>query len=323
MLWESPKRHAALAQVARPRAVTPPVVNGVSRELANLVESVAASSLPVLVCGESGVGKSTYVEALLQRSSRSRAPVVRVAGRALPTDEELFGVERRDASGLRVVEGQLAKADGGVLVVEDIDELPAGITARLLRLLHDGELSPVGSALTRRVDLRLVATCSAPRAELRPPGAPGLAPGLAHGLAHSHFPLTITVPPLRKRADDVEVLARHFARRATSAPEATAPFTRDALAKLRAHPWPGNAHELRRVVEDAVRAANGAPIDASHLALVARPADVDRLGERDRLVAALADGAWNQSRAAEILGVSRRTVIRKMQRFGIPRPRKP
>lgn len=308
MLWDSGRR-PSMRETAPFRATA----HRLTSELATLVEPFAASSLPLLVCGEVGVGKSSYVDALLKRSPRAHSSVVRLSARALPSEEELFGVETADSRGGRLVEGQLAKADGGVLVIEDVDDLPDGVSQRFVRLVQDGELSPVNSALTRRVDLRLVATCSSqPAGHVRP---------AAHAEVHRLFPLTVTVPPLRRRVDDVEALARHFARGASGG-VAEAGLTREAVAKLRAHSWPGNAHELRTVVEAAVRTANGGLIDATHLALVTRPADVDGAAERERLLSALAAGAWNQSRAAEILGVSRRTVIRKMLRFGIPRPRK-
>ncbi len=138
------------------------------------------------------------------------------------------------------------------------------------------------------------------------------------------FTLTVTLPPLRQRPDDIEALSKHFARLAMerTLPEPIVVLTRDATTKLRSHAWMGNAHELRRVIEDAVLAARGAPIEPSHLSfVVAKPPSVGN-GERERILAALSEGAWNQSRAAEILGVSRRTVIRKMERFAIPRPRK-
>ncbi len=308
MLWD-PSRRPPMREIASIRAAA----HRVTSELATLMEPLASSSLPLLVCGEVGVGKSSYVDALLKRSSRAHAPVVRLSARSLPSEEELFGVETAESRGGRVVEGQLAKADGGVLVIEDVDDLPEPLSQRFVRLVQDGELSPVNSALTRRVDLRLVATCASPR-----PGHPRTA---GHAEVHRLFPLTVTVPPLRKRGDDVEALARHFARGAAGG-VTEAGLTREAVAKLRSHSWPGNAHELRTVVEAAVRTANGGLIDATHLALVTRSADVDGVAERERLIAALTEGAWNQSRAAEILGVSRRTVIRKMLRFGVPRPRK-
>lgn len=310
MHWDSgrrpPSRESAPIRAAAHR---------VTSELATLMEPLATSSLPLLVCGEAGVGKSSYVDALLKHSSRAHAPVVRLSARALPSEEDLFGVEASDSRGGRVLEGQLSKADGGVLVLEDLDDLPPALSPRFVRLFQDGELSPVNSALTRRVDLRLVATCSAPWSGHTHAHTP------ASAEVHRLFPLTVTVPPLRRRVDDVEALARHFARGAVVG-VAEAGLTREAVAKLRAHSWPGNAHELRRVVEAAVRIANGGLIDATHLALITRPSSVDVTAERERLVSALTEGAWNQSRAAEILGVSRRTVIRKMLRFGIPRPRK-
>ena len=282
-----------------------------SQDLEALLEPLAVSGLPVLVCGEAGTGKSAYVEALLKRSTRGHAPLVRLAARALPSEEELFGVDRGGGQG-QSTEGLLSKADGGTLAIEDIDDLPPALERRFLRLFHDGELSPVASAITRRVDLRILATCT---------GADG--PTMAP--LHRAFTMNITLPPLRKRDDDIEALAKHFARLAMeqTLPEPIVVLTRDAVMKLRSHAWPGNAHELRRVIEDAVLAARGAPIDPSHLSfVVAKPSSALGDGERERIVSALAEGAWNQSRAAEILGVSRRTVIRKMERFGIPRPRK-
>lgn len=314
MLLESlPKPRLNQPSVARPSRVA---AHRSTHDLETMVDTVASTSLPVLVCGECGTGKSSYLESIVRRSGRASASIVRLNARALPSEEELFGVERRDGQGPRAVDGILTKADGGLVIVEDIDELPAALERRFVRLFQDGELSPVGSSITRRVELRLLATCSG--------AEPARSPRM-NDLVHRLFAVTLTLPPLRKRPDDIEALARHFARLAMerSGPEPIVVFTRDAVAKLRSHAWPKNAHELRRAVEDAVVAARGAPIDALHLAFtVTKPASTENDGERERLLAALAEGAWNQSRAAEILGVSRRTVIRKMERFAIPRPRK-
>lgn len=300
------------------------VAHRTSLDLEALAEPLARSGVPVLVCGEMGVGKSAYVDALLKSSGRGHAPLVRLGARALPSEEELFGVERHapaspyvQPNAPRSLDGLLARADGGTVVIEDIDALPPALESRFLRLFHDGELSPVASSVTRRVDLRFFATCSGDT-------DPTLQSKRPSDLIHRAFPLTVTLPPLRKRPDDVEALAKHFAdvAMARTVPGSSVLLTREAVAKLRSHAWPGNAHELRRIVEDAVLAARGAPIEASHLDLVVAKPSAVGTGERERILSALAESAWNQSRAAEILGVSRRTVIRKMERFGIPRPRK-
>lgn len=286
-------------------------------DLEGLIEPLALTSLPVLLCGEAGTGKTSFADALFKRSRRVHAPVVRLMARALPSEEELFGVERREAGGLRSVDGIFTRADGGTVILEDADELPVDLDRRFVRLFQDGELSPVASSITRRVDLRIIATSSST-------SEPSLR-GRQSELVQRAFTTSLTLPPLRQRLDDVEALAKHFARIALerTLPEPIVVLSREAIAKLRSHAWPGNAHELRRVIDDAVLASRGAPIEPSHLTFtVTRPSSTLGNGERERLVAALAEGAWNQSRAAEILGVSRRTVIRKMERFGIPRPRK-
>jgi DNA-binding NtrC family response regulator len=264
--------------------------------LESLLDALGRADVPILVRGEPGVGKTSYVGEIHARSSRAGRPLVRLSARDLPHEDALFGSDSaRD-------EGVLARADGGTVIVEDVDDLPSGVDQRFLRFLRTGELvARSGSRVTRRIDARVLATSAAherSRSALVPPA----------------FAMAITLPPLRERLDDVEALARHFA-------SSTHALSGDAIERLRAHSWPGNTRELRDVVEGAVSRATSGEVLAEHVLLPDEegpPSESERL----RLVSALGEAAWNQSRAAEILGVSRRTIIRRMERFGIPRPRK-
>lgn len=272
-------------------------VHRVTSSLESLLDALGRADVPILVRGEPGVGKSSYVGEIHARSTRAGRPLIKLSARELPHEDALFGTDS-----VRDGEGILARAEGGTVIVEDIDDLPAGVDQRFLRFLRTGELvARAGSRVTRRVDARVLATSASherSRSALVPPA----------------FAMAITLPPLRERPDDVEALARHFA-------SATHTLSGEAIERLRAHSWPGNTRELRDVVEGAVRRAPSGEVTAEHVLLDDDDGPPSE-SERTKLISALGEAAWNQSRAAEILGVSRRTIIRRMERFGIPRPRK-
>jgi len=317
-------------------------------ELYRLLGVVAPSPFCVLILGETGVGKDVFAEWIHQRSPRAKGPFVRINCAALGEtllQSELFGHEKGAFTGAVASKpGLFEAADGGTLLLDEVGDLPAATQAMLLRVLESGEVTRLGSVRPRRVDVRFVAATNrdlhdaVERQTFR---------------ADLFFRLSgvvVTIPPLRERPDDVLPLAEHFVGEAAKRLQRRPPeLSASAAAKLRAHAWPGNIRELKNVLERALLLAPAGPIDAEQIDLAAargpashappRIADppmpaagsMDAEGsfrdrvkslERARILEALEKCGGNQSRAAKMLGIPRRTFVKRLDEYGVTRPRK-
>jgi transcriptional regulator with PAS, ATPase and Fis domain len=310
--------------VPRPRLDDPVVQDGTMKNLYALLDLLAPSNLSVLLLGETGVGKEVYAEALHKRSPRSPKAFVAINCAALPEsmlEAELFGYERGAFTGAVASKpGLLETADGGTVLLDEVGEIPLSMQAKLLRAVESGQVTRLGALRPTRIDVRLV---SATNRDLRALVAEGK---FRSDLYFRLNGMTVTLPPLRSRKDDIEPLARHFA------PQAT--FTREAIARLEEHAWPGNVRELRHAVERALVLANGSSVDVKHLvfdgqAPVAQAPSTEgalkeqlRELEKKKVEDALAQAGGNQRDAARILGISRYTLMNRMEAFGLARPRK-
>ena len=232
-----------------------PPMHGLRRE----IDLVAASALPVLVTGETGVGKELVIRTLHARSPRAGQPLVYVNCAALPEsiiESELFGHEKGSFTGATEARpGRFRVADGASLFLDEVGELPLHLQPKLLRALQDGEIQPVGADRTVHVDVRILAATNRDlEAEVR-------AGRFRADLLHRLDVCRIRVPPLRAHREDVPVLVGHFADRMRRQ-LGTGPirFTPGTLARLSAAPWPGNVRELDNAVARAVvRAAGRVP----------------------------------------------------------------
>jgi len=282
-------------------------------------------------------------------SGASGRAFVRLNCAALPADlleSELFGSEKGAFTGaIAARPGLLETAEGGTLFLDEVGDLPLGVQGKLLRVLESGEFFRLGAARPRQVRVRFVA---ATNRDLKQAAAAGhFRPDLYYRLNG----VSVVVPPLRARRSEIMPLAQAFARQIERGP-GTAPvsFTQAAFDRLLAYDWPGNIRELKSVVERSVLLSGDGRIDAPDLlfdalgapahAIAVReaPADVAPNGtpppspthpvvpseadERARILAALESCAFNQKRAAELLGMPRRTLVYKMRRYALPRPRK-
>ena len=301
-------------------------VDPATQQVFAMVRRIAAHDLAVLVHGETGTGKEVVARALHKTSPRAKGPFVAINCGSLSeslAESELFGHERGSFTGAveRKV-GVFEAAHGGTLLLDEVGELSATNQARLLRVLEEHAVLRIGATQPVPVDVRVVASTHR-----------DLAAELAHGRFREdlYFRLngvTITVPPLRERPRDIVPLAeRVIAERGGL--HALAPETVEALTR---YEWPGNARELRNAVEAAIAMADGAELRPEHLppAVLARPKTpregapalrsmVDEV-EREAIAAALEDHKNNQSHAAIALGISRRALIYKMERYGLKDP---
>lgn len=294
-----------------------------------LVPLVARSQLSVLIVGETGSGKEVMAERIHQSSLRASGPFVKLNCAAFPDtllDSELFGHERGAFTGaLQGKRGLIESADKGTLLLDEIGEMSPDTQAKLLRTLESREVRRVGSVEPFTVDVRFLAATHRDLESLVREGR------FRQDLLFRLNGITIPVPPLREQPGRILELARELLVRGGAGRGAV--LTAAAEAALLHHAWPGNIRELRNVVERALVLAEGGPVDAAHLLLGGGPpsssASAPTLGdkldayERDQIVAALEEAKGNQTRAAAILGMSRRALINRIESYGLPRPRKP
>jgi DNA-binding NtrC family response regulator len=333
----TPAELAARARLAAGGAAVddsgPVLAEPVMLELHALAARIAAGDLSVLILGETGAGKEVLAETVHARSPRAGRPFVGLSCAALTEsllESELFGHERGAFTGATQAKpGLIETAAGGTLFLDEVGEMPPGMQAKLLRVLEEKRVTPVGGVRPRAVDVRVV---SASNRDLAKEIAAGR---FRADLYYRLSGATLTVPPLRERRREIAPLAERFMR-AMGARTRRGPAPRlaaAALAALEAYPWPGNVRELRNVIERAVLVCPGEVIEPDHLpqeiagARAAppppAPAELEAIAdERERIRVALERAAGNQTAAARLLGISLRTMVNRMNQFGFPRPRK-
>jgi two-component system, NtrC family, response regulator AtoC len=322
-----------------PGAESMVVRDEVMAQLHALARRVAPSPLPVLLLGETGTGKEIFAEEIHRASSRADKPLLRVNCAALAEsllEAELFGHERGAFTGaVRAREGILEAADGGTVFLDEVGELTPGIQAKLLRAVEHGEIQRVGEARPRHVDVRFI--CATNR-DLDSEVVRG---AFRADLLFRLNAMTIVLPPLRERRAEIEPLAELFAARAARTVGRAAPpvLSRGALDLLLAYHWPGNVRELKNTIDRAVVLYSGPALLPEHFPaerltapLLRRSApapasqvlvsDASGDPERQRILAALAEAGGNQTEAARLLGVSRKTLGVWLDAHGINRPRK-
>jgi transcriptional regulator with PAS, ATPase and Fis domain len=308
-----------------------------------LVEMVARSNIPVLVIGETGVGKEIISAAIHQKSPRADKPYVKLNCAALPEtllESELFGYERGAFTGAsQSKQGLIEAAHEGSLFLDEIGEMPLPTQAKLLRVLESGEVLRLGALKPKIIDVRFIAATNRPLPELLTAGQ------FRRDLYFRLNGITIPVPPLRERAGEVPALVHFFLERAAKQSRRRAPAVpREVLELLSSHPWPGNIRELKNTVERALTLCSGPELSPDHVMLdhhvthlvgargetPGRPKPVDpepprrmlRMDpatEREIIVRALDEAGGNQTRAARDLGISRRTLVNRISEYGLRR----
>lgn len=294
------------------------------RDVLALAERVAGTTAPVLVTGERGTGKRSIARAIHRLSLRAARSFVEVACAELaPEDAEtlLFGADRGAGSGpVAARPGLLEQAHGGTVMLDDVDRLDARLQGRLLRLLEDGIITRVGGVQKIDLDVRLIVSATH-----------GLSTAVEQRLFRSDLAYrlggyAIAVPPLRERPRDVPALARHFLEVYGGSRRR---FSESALEALRQYSWPGNVLELRAVIERAALLAVGPVVEAHELGVVPvvrepRASDDATLSleliERRHIEEVLMRHQWHQGRASATLGISAKTLYRKIREYGLERP---
>ncbi len=294
-----------------------------------LIERVGPTDASVLLTGESGTGKERAARALHDLSRRRSGPYVALNCAALPEqlfESELFGHLKGAFTGAeRERQGLLRQASGGTLFLDEVGELPTALQPKLLRVLQEGRVRPLGADVEARVDVRLIVATN------RDLGQDIAAGKFRADLYYRLAVITIHLPPLRERGDDVLLLAEHFLDAIADARGVRRPeLGDDAEARLLAYPWPGNVRELRNWIEHAVAMSDGPVVHARHLpqgvvsvtpaGRVASPPPegLETLDEVDRrhILKVMAAVQGNKSQAAKILGIDRKTLLARLQRYG-------
>ena len=303
------------------------------RELLETVARIAPQDITVLVSGETGTGKELIASLVHAQSSRSSGPLVRINCAAIPgelAEVELFGHARGAFTGAdRARQGFFSSADGGTLVLDEVGELPPGLQAKLLRVLQEGEIQQVGAGRVEHVNVRVVACTNR-----------DLAAEVRRGrfrmdLYYRLAVVELVIPPLRSHREDIPALAREFARRYGERFGKPDVFLGPALIEaLCEQEWPGNVRELENTVARAVALGSGGEIDVEVLRnpqakpisdhrgdprFGRAPSLRDRLGliERGMIVRTLAAVQGNRSHAARRLGMSRTSLIDRLNKYGL------
>jgi two-component system NtrC family response regulator len=302
----------------------------VIRDVFELTEKVANTDSTVLIRGDSGTGKSLLARAVHAASSRSEGPFVTVNCGALPEnllESELFGHEKGAFTGAVAKKvGRFATAEGGTIFLDEIGEMSSPLQVKLLQVLEDKAFYPVGSDTPVSVDVRVIAATNR-----------NLEDAIAEGefredLFYRLNVFPIPVPPIRARKEDIPLLLDHFLSRYNRTP---GDLTEEAKAALLQYPYPGNVRELENMVERAMILAGDEPIDRRHfpsLEQIPRTA-VGEVGslvpeipdeglsltelEKDLILKALEKAGGNKTQAAKLLGLTRRTLYSRLERYGL------
>ena len=291
------------------------------REVLKLIGRGAPSDATVLITGETGSGKEEVARALHRYSTRNTKPFVAINCAAIPRDlleSELFGHVRGAFTGATATRaGVFQRADGGSLLLDEIGDMSADLQAKLLRVLEQGAIVPVGGDRATRVDVRVLAATHRNLERLVALGE------FRQDLFYRLNVLQIRIPPLRERLTDIIPLTEHFLNRSSDSPKV---LSEDARRALQAFPWPGNVRELRNVVERASVLARSSQIEVGdlgldkHEAVVSEestlPSALSRL-EEAMIRRAIVEAAGNRAEAARRLGIRRQLLYAKLHQYGI------
>jgi transcriptional regulator with PAS, ATPase and Fis domain len=302
------------------------------KDVRHVLSLIAKSAISVLLLGETGVGKEVAAELVRASSPRAERPMLRLNCAGFTEsllEAELFGYERGAFTGaVRAKPGLLESAEGGTVFLDEVAEMPVTTQVKLLRVLESREVRRIGGLEARTLDVRFV---SATHRDLRELAASG---AFRQDFFYRLNGMTVCIPPLRQRRDEIPGLVSEFIAGACRA-GGRAPLAIDpkALRLLQQHAWPGNIRELRNVVERAVALCTTTVLAREHIVLDDGPpspqgappgdlrSDVNEY-EKARILDALDRAGGNQIKAAQLIGITRRALIGRLEAHHLPRPRK-
>jgi len=290
------------------------------KKVLSMIEKIAPTDSTVLIMGESGTGKELVANHIWQKSRRSGRPFIALNCATFSEnlmESELFGHEKGAfTSAYKIKYGLVESAHEGTLFLDEIAELPLALQAKLLRFLDSGEFRRVGGTKPFKADVRLIAATNKNLEDVMARG------GFREDLYYRLNVLTILIPPLRERKEDIEPLANYFLRKyEAKVGRSIKGFSPGALDALRPYDWPGNIRELENVMERAVILCEGDVITARDLSVPQKP-DGGRPGqlqemEREAVIKALEEAGGNQTKASRLLGIDRKTLYLKLKKYGL------
>ena len=321
-------RHLQSAFAERPRATAIVGQSPKMVEIFKLVGRVARSRTTVLIHGESGTGKELIARAIHDNSPRAARPFVAVNCSAIPDaliESELFGHVKGSFTGAHAFRrGLLEESSGGTFFLDEVGDLSAAGQAKLLRVLQEEEIRRVGSNESVALDLRVIAASRYHLQQLVTAGR------FREDLLYRLNTVTLALPSLRERQEDIALLTEFFLARYSGPQQATASLSPCAMQALMHYPWPGNVRELEHVIERAVVLATHGVVSVDDLPLEVRsiagrraalsnglPGTLNAL-QREHVLKILESTGGNKERASRLLGISRRTLYRFLDRYGSP-----
>jgi DNA-binding NtrC family response regulator len=300
--------------------------SAVMQTVVRTVERVAPSDVSILITGESGTGKEVIADLIHAMSPRSKGKIIKINCAALPRElieSELFGSVKGAFTGAHTDrEGLFRQAEGGTLLLDEISEMPVDTQSKLLRVLQDQEVRPVGGKVSYKTNCRILAATNRRTEEAIKEGK------LREDLFYRISAISVHLPPLRERREDILPLANAFLKRFVA--QANRPirgYTPAAIERLTAFDWPGNVRQLQNEIQRAVLLCEGADIDTSDLSIANVQAEVDGTldtnftllegVERNAIVQMLRETGGNKLETAKRLGIGRQTLYNKIKAYGI------
>jgi DNA-binding NtrC family response regulator len=297
------------------------------QQVLDLVLRVAPSTATVLIYGESGTGKEVIAKAIHYASARADKPFVAINCAALPEsllESEIFGHVKGAFTGATThKKGLFEEAHGGTFLLDEIGEMPPSLQVKFLRVLQEGEVRPVGSNQPQTVDVRVLAATNRDLGQLMQQEK------FREDLFYRLNVIPVTIPPLRERREDISALAEHFLQRFGRQQGRSLRLTAEAMVRLLHYPWPGNVRELENTMERIAILAHNETLGTEELpphivagqplgSTPALPPDQSLAAiEKAHILHTLERCGWNYSRTAEVLGIGRTSLWRKLKEYQI------
>ncbi len=307
---------------------SPVFQSSVMQTVVRTIERVAPSDVPILITGESGAGKEVIADLIHAMSPRSKGKIVKINCAAIPRElieAELFGSKKGAFTGsISDRDGYFRQADGGTLFLDEISEMPIDTQSKLLRVLQDQEVRPVGGTVSYKTNCRLVAATNRKPDEAIKDGK------LREDLFYRISAISVHLPPLRERREDIMPLCHVFLKRFVA--QSSRPirgFTKSAIDRLTAFDWPGNVRQVQNEIQRAVLLCEANEIDASDLSIATASSRVESEAgmdtnftllegvERNEIVRMLKETGGNKLETAKRLGIGRQTLYNKIKAYGI------
>ncbi len=296
----------------------------VMKNVVRTIRRVAPSDVSILITGESGTGKEVIADMIHSSSARASGPLIKINCAALPRElieSELFGSVKGAFTGAHSDrEGLFRQAEGGTLLLDELSEMPIDTQSKLLRVLQEKEVRPVGGRTSYKTDCRIIAATNRKPEEAIRDGK------LREDLFYRISAVSVHLPPLRERREDILPLANAFLKRfAAQANRDITGYAPDAAERLRAFDWPGNVRQLQNEVQRAVLLCEGKLVESMDLSITAAPSEAGADTsftllegvERNTIVQMLKETGGNKLETAKRLGIGRQTLYNKIKAYGI------